>query len=193
MASVIRFYFFFITVLFAICGTKLDEFGVCSIRTINFDRAIQSEMNYWVNQFWDFNTRSLNSPTYNRVRLSRGVLLKKFGGWNIIVQKPWVPVTLCQTLGLFNSDALSRRYHREHTKFQALVPTSTKLWKENIKKIGPVHPYTVYSRKYRLLLTPPLPSQPSVRKVYLKYLSTSLHQPVFEVSLKDSSQILLLD
>ena len=31
---------------------------------------------------------------------------------------------------------------------------------------------------------PTLPSQPSVRKVYLKYLSTSLHQPVFEVSLK---------
>ena len=46
LESVIRFYFFFITVLFAICGTKLDEFGVCSIRTINFDRAIQSEMNY---------------------------------------------------------------------------------------------------------------------------------------------------
>ena len=40
---------------------------------------------------------------------------------------------------------------------------------------------------------PTLPSQPSVRKVYLKYLSTSLHQPVFEVSLRDSSQILLLD
>ena len=30
-------------------------------------------------------------------------------------------MTLFQTLGLFNSDALSRAYHREHTKFQALV------------------------------------------------------------------------
>lgn len=31
---------------FSICGTKLGEFGVCSIRTINFDRVIQSEMKY---------------------------------------------------------------------------------------------------------------------------------------------------
>lgn len=46
----IRFFWnliaFLITVLFAICGTKLGEFGVCSICSINFDRAIQSEMKY---------------------------------------------------------------------------------------------------------------------------------------------------
>ena len=103
-------------------------------------------------------------------------------------------MTLFQTLGLFNSDALSRAYNR------ARIPNS-KLWfqqaqkfkKKTLKKIGPVHPYTVYARKYRLLPTPPLPCQPSVRKGYLKYLSISLHQPVFEFSLRDSSQIILLD
>ena len=35
-----------ITVLFAICGTKLGEFGVCTICSINFDRAILTHQCY---------------------------------------------------------------------------------------------------------------------------------------------------
>ena len=38
---------------------------------------------------------------------------------------------------------------------------------------------------------PPLPSQPSVRKIFLKYLSTSLHQPVFEGGDKSQKKRLL--
>ena len=43
LESVIRV---FDTVPFAICGTKLGEFGVCSICSINFDRVILSQMKY---------------------------------------------------------------------------------------------------------------------------------------------------
>ena len=47
LESVIRVFFFFLLPFFLqLSGTKLDEFGVCSIRTIGFDRAILSERKY---------------------------------------------------------------------------------------------------------------------------------------------------
>ena len=84
-------------------------------------------------------------------------------------------MTLFPTLGMFNSDALSRAYNREHTKFQALVPASTKFEKEKIKIIGPVHPYTVYARMYRLLPTPPLPTerQKDIPEVSFNFISST--------------------
>ena len=104
-------------------------------------------------------------------------------------------MTLFQTLELFNSDDFQGPIIENIPNSKPWFQQAQNFKKKTLKKLAPciliqfMQGSTVF---YPPLPSPPLPSQPSVRKVYLKYLSTSLHQPVFEVSLRHSSQILLL-
>ena len=149
-------------------------------------------MNYWVNQFWDFITRSLNSPTYNMISLSRGVLLKKFGGWDIIVQKPWVPVTLFQTLELFNSDDFQGPIIENIPHSKPWFQQAQNFKKKTLKKLAPciliqfMQGSTVF---YPPLPSPPLPTerQKSIPEVSFNFTSSTGLWSFFKTFFADSS------